>query len=174
MNNSKERGFKTAKKNKKKSVIDRKGMFTIRIGSEILDVMFYNDYKRAYEVTDYAFAQGEKNGIKKRFKIGNRSRSSTVVLMNGELTDLLELKCDNIADKDGFFSLVLNGRARKAIFVSDYAKIHGLSKPAVTKRAQSPKSRIELVYIKTATTTIAITIVLLKEPKRQTATQAND
>ena len=174
MENKVKSSFKTANKSKKKRVIGRNGVFTIRVGSELLDVMFYNDYKKVTGITEYDFMKAEKNGTKKRFRIGSKNRihTSSVVVVNGELTDLLELKCDTVADENGFFSLVLKGTARKAIFVQDFARINHVTKAAIKKRAESKKARIELVYIKPQKSDRGICIVLLKEPKR--IQQAND
>lgn len=164
---------KTANKLQKKRIIDRKGAFTVQVGSELLDVMFFNDYKKLYQITEYDFLKAEKNGIRKRLKIGNRIRSSSVVV-NGDITEISELNCKNIADKDGFFSLVLNGRARKAIFVNEYAKIQNISKVGIIKRANSKNARIELVQLNRATSSKPILFVVLKEPRRQPEPQEND
>jgi len=174
MSNAAKKGsLKTANKIKKRKFIDRDGVITVRIGSELIDVMQFNDFKKSKGITEYDFIRDEKKGIRKRLKIVDRRRGCYFVVVNGDLTEIAETRTEYLTDKDGFFEIVLNGRPRKAMFTAEYSKLNRITKSGIVKRARAKDTRIELVYIKTLCSQRPTQIVLLKDYQNKPTNKSN-
>jgi hypothetical protein len=100
-------------------LFDNQGEFSIWHDEQIVSVMFYNDYRKKFALTQYEFEKREKQGQLKRLRIHNRKRLDSVVVIASEKE--IESENDFISDESGAFKIVVkNTGIFEVMFVSEF------------------------------------------------------
>jgi hypothetical protein len=97
-------------------LFDNQGEFSIWHDEQIVSVMFYNDYRKKFALTQYEFEKREKQGQLKRLRIHNRKRLDSVVVIESEKN----IENDFISDREGKFKIVVGFSVVEVMFVSEF------------------------------------------------------
>ena len=140
--------------------LTKNGVFKVVVQGVEVDVMFHTDYYKLHHKSDYDFWRNDKDRYEKRLYFANRKRSGSVVLVNCQ--DFSKITTDMLTDENGYFNVVVDGQVRKALMISDYAKLNKVNRETVRLRAKDNTYPFDKYLIKRATSEKPISLIVYR------------